>query len=125
MGIRLLTLAIMSVALMFLTASSSSPALILFSMLILLLPSSQSAVQLMNYLVTSLLPAEILPKLDFAEAIPDNCVTMVAIPSLLLSEQQVRELVENLEVRFLGNHDPNIHFALVTICPILVNRQRR
>ena len=39
---------------------------------------------------------------------------MVAIPTLLLSEKQVRELVENLEVRFLGNHDPNIHFALLT-----------
>src|ERR1700719_1643204 len=86
-------------------------------MLILFLPSSQSAVQLMNYLVTSLLPAEILPKLDFTEAIPDNCVTMVAVPTLLLSEQQVRELVENLEVRFLGNHDPNVHFALVNDLP--------
>src|ERR1700719_1500692 len=86
-------------------------------MLILFLPSSQSAVQLMNYLLTSLLPAEILPKLDFTEAIPDNCVTMVAVPSLLLSEQQVRELVENLEVRFLRNHDPNVHFALVTDLP--------
>ena len=39
---------------------------------------------------------------------------MVAVPTLLLSEKQVRELVENLEVRFLGNHDPNIHFALLT-----------
>jgi hypothetical protein len=35
-------------------------------MLVLLLPSSQSAVQLMNYLVTAILPAEILPKLDFS-----------------------------------------------------------
>jgi cyclic beta-1,2-glucan synthetase len=117
LGILLLTLAIMSMPVIFLTDSDSSLALILFSMLILLLPSSQSTVQLMNYLVTSLLPAEILPKLDFTEAIPDHCVTLVAIPSLLLSEQQVRELVENLEVRFLGNHDPNVHFALVTDLP--------
>jgi hypothetical protein len=117
MGIQLLTLAIMSVAVILLTDSYNSLALILFSMLILFLPSSQSAVQLMNYLVTSLLTAEILPKLDFTEAIPDNCVTMVAVPSLLLSEKQVRELVENLEVRFLGNHDSNVHFALVTDLP--------
>jgi cyclic beta-1,2-glucan synthetase len=117
MSIQLLTLAIMSMAVILLTDSHNSLALILFSMLILLLPSSQSAVQLMNYLVTSLLPPEILPKLDFTEAIPDNCVTMVAVPSLLLSEKQVRELVQNLEVRFLGNHDPNFHFALVTDLP--------
>src|SRR5450755_3335415 len=117
MGIQLLTLAIMSMAVIFLTDSYNSLVLILFSMLILFLPSSQSAVQLMNYLVTSLLPAEILSKLDFTEAIPDNCVTMVAIPSLLLSEKRVRGLVENLEVRFLGNHDPNVHFALLTDLP--------
>jgi cyclic beta-1,2-glucan synthetase len=114
MGIHLLALVIMSVAVIFLTESYNSPALILFSMVLLLLPSSQSAVQLMHYLVTLLLRPEILPKLDFTDGIPDNCVTMVAIPTLLLSEKQVRGLVENLEVRFLGNHDPNIHFALLT-----------
>ena len=71
----------------------------------------------MNYLVTTLLPPEILPKLDFEDGIPDTCVTMVAIPTLLLSEKQVREMVENLEVRFLANHDRNIHFALLTDLP--------
>ena len=77
-------------------------------MLILLLPGSQAAVQVMNYLTTNLLPVEALPKLDFSEGIPDDCVTLVAIPTLLLNEKQVRGLVENLEVRFLGNHDRNI-----------------
>jgi cyclic beta-1,2-glucan synthetase len=116
-GIEILTLAIMAVAVLFLTNSSSSPSLVLFSVLILLLTSSESAVQVMNYLVTALLPSEILPKLNFSEGVPDDCVTMVAVPSLLLNENQVRGLVENLEVRFLGNHDPNIHFALLTDLP--------
>src|SRR5882724_1450285 len=48
------------------------------------------------------------------DGVPDDCVTLVAIPTLLLNEGQVREMVENLEVRFLGNHDPNIYFALLT-----------
>ncbi|HET6176702.1 MAG TPA: glucoamylase family protein [Candidatus Sulfotelmatobacter sp.] len=116
-GIEILTVAIMSVAVLLLTESYNSPLLVLFSLLVLLLPSSQSAVQLINYLVTSILPAEILPKLDFEDAIPDDCVTLVAIPSLLLNEKQVRGLVDDLEVRFLGNHDPNIHFALLTDLP--------
>ena len=60
----------------------------------------------MNYLTTNLLPADTLPKLDFSNGIPDDCVTLVAIPTLLLNEKQVHALVENLEVRFLGNHDP-------------------
>jgi len=92
-SIHLLTLALMSTAVIFLTEANNSLALVLVSMLLLFLPSSQAAVQLMNYLVTTLLPPEILPKLDFTEGIPDDCATMVAIPTLLLSEKQVRDLV--------------------------------
>ena len=116
-GIEILTFVIMAVVVWQLTAPGSLFSLTLVSMLVLLLPASQSAVQLMNYLVTSLLPAEILPKLDFSEGIPSTCTTLVAVPSLLLNEKQVRNLVEDLEIRFLGNHDPNVHFALLTDLP--------
>jgi cyclic beta-1,2-glucan synthetase len=105
-GIAILTFAIITGILLFLTPRESTPALVLLSMLFLLLPSSQSAVQVMNYLVTTLLPAQILPKVDFSDGIPADCVTLVAVPTLLLNEKQVRTLVEDLEVRFLGNHDP-------------------
>lgn len=117
LGIGILTCAITSAIVLLIAGAGSSFGLVLLSLLALLLPSSQTAVQLMNHLVTALLPPQILPKLDFAEGIPANCVTMVAIPSLLLSEEQVRGLVEDLEVRFLGNHDPHMHFALLTDLP--------
>ncbi len=116
-GIAVLTFAIMSVIVLLLTNPNDSLGLITLSMLALLLPASQSAVQVMNYLTTSLLSAQILPKLDFSEAVPDDCVTLVAIPTLLLNEKQVRRLVDDLEVRFLGNHDRNLHFALVSDLP--------
>jgi hypothetical protein len=116
-GVSVLTLAIISGTLWILTAATTPLVLVLLSMLILLLPSSQAAVQLMNYLTTNLMQVEALPKLDFSKGIPDDCVTLVAIPTLLLSEKQVHTLVENLEVRFLGNHDRNIHFALVSDLP--------
>jgi hypothetical protein len=117
MGIQVLAFAIMGVAVHFLADLYDSLWLIFFSMLLLLLPSSQAAVQLMNAWVTVLLPPQILPKLDFLEGIPDDCVTLVAVPTLLLTEKQVRGLVESLEVRYLGNHDRNIHFALLTDLP--------
>jgi hypothetical protein len=116
-GIAILTLAIITVILLALTNTNNPPELALLGMLILLLPSSQAAIQVMNYLVTALLPAEILPKLDFSEGVPGDCMTLVAVPTLLLNEPQVRGLVDDLEVRFLGNHDPNIHFALVSDLP--------
>jgi cyclic beta-1,2-glucan synthetase len=117
LGIGMLTCAITSAILLTIPGPAGSFGLVLLSLMALLLPISQSAVQLMNHLTTSLLTAEILPKLDFSEGIPANCLTMVAIPSLLFSEEQVHGLVEDLEVRFLGNHDPHIHFALLTDLP--------
>jgi cyclic beta-1,2-glucan synthetase len=116
-GIGILTFAIAATAGLLLWDPRSSFGFFFASILVLLLPSSQAAVQLMNYLIASLLPPEILPKLDFSEAIPNDCITMVAVPSLLLNEKQVRGLVEDLEVRFLGNHDSNVHFALLTDLP--------
>jgi cyclic beta-1,2-glucan synthetase len=117
LGIAVLTVAIMTTAVWLLTPATTPLVLLLISMLMLLLPSSQAGVQVMNYLTTHLLPATTLPKLDFSEGIPDDCVSLVAIPTLLLNENQVRGLVENLEVRYLGNHDRNIHFALVSDLP--------
>jgi cyclic beta-1,2-glucan synthetase len=116
-GIVVLTFAIITGILLLLTPSDSPPGLLMLSGLMLLVPCSQAAVQLMHYLVAALLPAEILPKLDYSAGIPDDCVTLVSIPTLLLNEKQVRGLVEDLEVRFLGNHDRNIHFALITDLP--------
>ena len=52
--------------------------------------------------------------LDFSEGIPAEHATMVAVPSLLLNERQVHELVMDLEIRYLANRDPHLHFALVT-----------
>jgi cyclic beta-1,2-glucan synthetase len=116
-GIGVLTFVIISAILLLLTDPNSPPARVLFSMLVLLLPSSQTAVQLMNYVITAILPAEILPKLDLSAGIPDDCVSVVAVPCLLLNEEQVHRLVDDLEVRFLGNHDRNLHFALLSDMP--------
>jgi cyclic beta-1,2-glucan synthetase len=116
-GIAVLTFAIMSAAVLFLTNPHSSLGLILLSTLALLLPSSQSAVQIMNYLATLFLPAEILPKLDLSDGLPADCVTLVCVPAVLLGQRQVHKLVEDLEVRFLGNQDPSLRFALLTDLP--------
>ena len=90
--------------------------------LLLLLPASQGAVELMNHTLSAILKPQTLPKLDFSEGIPDDCKTLVAVPTLLLNERQVRDLVDELEVRSLANQDPNIHFALITDLPDSVEK---
>jgi cyclic beta-1,2-glucan synthetase len=116
-AIAAVTVGMMALLTLYMTPPTSSPALLLLTMLALLLPCSQSAVQLMNYLTISLLQPRILPKVDFEGRIPDDCVSLVAVPTLLLNENQVRRLVDDLEIRFLGNQDRNLHFALLTDLP--------
>jgi hypothetical protein len=112
-GIEVLTFLV--VVMLLAGAGPSTP--IFVALLLLLLPSSQTAVDFMNHLVTHLMPPRALPKLDFSEGVPAECATLVAVPSLLLNEAQVRDLVLDLEIRFLANRDPNICFALVTDAP--------
>ncbi len=112
-GIELLTLSIVFGVL--LALDSIHPA---FAVLILLLlPATQAAADFVNNLVTVLVSPRILPKLDFSENIPDDCATLVAVPTLLLNESQVHDLVLDLEIRFLANRSPNLYFALLTDSP--------
>jgi cyclic beta-1,2-glucan synthetase len=89
----------------------------LLAALALLIPCSQAAVEIMNYLTTSLLDPQLLPKLDYSEGVPEECTTMVVVPTLLFNETQVRQLVRELEVRYVGNMSANVHFALLTDLP--------
>ena len=76
--------------------------------------ASALAVPLVNLLVTLILPPRTLPRLDFSKGIPDIHRTMVVVPTLLGSQQDVDDLLEALEIRYLGNRDANLFFALLT-----------
>ncbi|NDP48521.1 MAG: cyclic beta 1-2 glucan synthetase, partial [Sulfuriferula multivorans] len=75
---------------------------------------SALAVPLVNQLVTLLLPPRALPRLDFSKGIPDSHRTMVVVPTLLSGPHDIDDLLEALEIRYLGNRDPNLFFALLT-----------
>ncbi len=93
-----------------------------FVFIVLIAPAIQNAVDLINPCITALYAPEPLSKLDFSKGISQECATLVAVPSLLLNERQVCELVTNLEVRFLANREPNLHFALLTDLPDSVTK---
>ncbi|MFZ0105945.1 MAG: cyclic beta 1-2 glucan synthetase, partial [Thiobacillus sp.] len=79
-----------------------------------LIGTSALAVPLVNQLVTLLLPPRALPRLDFSKGIPESHRTMVVVPTLLSRPQEIDALLEALEIRYLGNRDPNLFFALLT-----------
>ncbi len=72
------------------------------------------AIGLVDYLATQLIKPRRIPRLDFSKGIPAEHRTLVVVPTLLSSEEGVDELLHILEMHYLGNPGPNIHFSLLT-----------
>jgi len=81
------------------------------------LGASQLAVELVNWLTTLLKTPQQLPRMDFSKGIPPESRTMAVIPTMLVSDQNIEDLIEALEVRFLANRDENLLFSLLTDFP--------
>ncbi len=82
--------------------------------LLSLLCTSQLAVALVNWLATVLVTPHALPRMDFSEGIPPESRALVVVPTMLSSVENIDELTEALEVRFLANRDARLHFGLLT-----------
>jgi cyclic beta-1,2-glucan synthetase len=93
---------------------TANPWLVLLTVLAALLPASELAVGLVNYLTTLFVPPRTLPKLDFRDGIPADCATFVVMPSMLIRPESAAVLAEKLEIHYLANPDPQLHFALLT-----------
>ncbi len=87
----------------------------LVTALALLIPVSQLSLEVVNYLVTRILPARTLPKMDFKDSgIPDSFRTLVVVPMMLADAETVQAEVEKLEIRYLANKEDNLLFSLFT-----------
>ena len=89
---------------------------------------SQLGLSLTNMFATLLVSPNLLPRMDFSKAhasdpaqtkarhggIPNAMKTLVVVPTMLTSAADIEALVEGLEVRYLGNQDANLYFALLT-----------
>ena len=82
--------------------------------LITLIPVSELAISLLNLIITSQVPPRQLPKLEMRGGIPARDRTMVVVPAIVDSPERIGSLLDDLEVRFFANRDPNLHFALLS-----------
>ncbi len=83
--------------------------------ILLIIPASELAVLAVNYFATTFLPPRVLPKMSFRkEGVPDECRTLVVVPTLLTTLPAIQNELTRLEIRYLGNSDPNLCFALLT-----------
>ena len=82
-----------------------------------LVAASSAGVSLTNLFALRMVRPKMLPRLDFSHGIPAEHRAMVVVPSILTDPSEVASLLEDIEIRYLGNRDPNLTFGLLTDFP--------
>jgi cyclic beta-1,2-glucan synthetase len=81
---------------------------------LLLLCTSYLSIALTNWWATLSINPIPLPRLDYSKGIPRESKSLVIVPGMIFSTENIEDLAEALEVRFLANQDENLHFGLLT-----------
>jgi cyclic beta-1,2-glucan synthetase len=85
----------------------------IFIIAALLLPASEWAVTIVHWLIGCVKETRPLLRYDFSQGVPPEAMTMVVIPVIWSSVTEVQDIAARLELHYLANRDPNIHFALL------------
>lgn len=85
---------------------------------LLALPGASAlALSLVRMMERWRIPPVTTPRMDFSAGIPDTCRTVVAVCAQAGDAAATERLREELEVRYLGNRDPNLRFCLLLDLP--------
>jgi cyclic beta-1,2-glucan synthetase len=82
--------------------------------LVAAVPASDVAIALVNRIVMAMLGPRKLPRMELRHGVPQALRTVVVVPSLLTSRQDIEEQVERLEVHYLANAEEELRFALLS-----------
>ena len=74
----------------------------------------ESAIALVHWNVTHRIKPQSLPRMDFSDGIPSGNRTMVVVPTLLESAEELNHLLQELEIYYLSNPDSQLTYALLT-----------
>ncbi|NTU55271.1 MAG: hypothetical protein HGA79_03370, partial [Anaerolineales bacterium] len=74
----------------------------------------EAAITLVHWNVTHRIKPQSLPRMDFSEGIPPGNRTMVVVPTLLENAEELNHLLQELELYYLSNPDPQLTYALLT-----------
>lgn len=94
-------------------ASGEGLLLLLVALLLGAFPISDLSHNLVQWLITLGGSPQRLCKLDFSKGISSEFRTVVAVHTIFSGRAGVERAVDGLEVRFLGNSDTKLHFALL------------
>ena len=82
--------------------------------LLAVVPLSEVAVALVNHWITNRFGPRALPGLELHDGVPLRLRTMVVVPTLLTTPEEIEEQIERLEVHYLANQDGDLCFALLS-----------
>jgi len=95
-----------------------APRLVVIAALMLsLLPMSELASSLVQYLVSRWIAPRPLPKLQSDGPVPTDSKTLIIVHAIFSSPGPVQRAIDGLEIRFLGNDDPAFTFVLMADLP--------
>lgn len=94
--------------------SGLSPAALVMMAVFALLPAIDLAVALVNHVATRAFRATLLPALALRTCIPEEFRTLVVVPAMLSSRQEVEALIRRLEIHYLASPDGALQFALLS-----------
>ena len=84
--------------------------------LVSILPIENIVSKIIQYALSKVIKPKLIPKIDFQNGIPENCSTMVVIPTIVKSKEKVKELMRKLEVYYIANKSKNLYFTLLGDC---------
>jgi cyclic beta-1,2-glucan synthetase len=112
--IALATALILTWPLLYARGGGTSARGLLLLGLLAAVPASDLAIGLINRLVMGLLGPRRLPRLELRHGIPEDLRTIVVMPTLLTTPEEIAEHVERLEVHYLANSHGDLRFALLS-----------
>jgi cyclic beta-1,2-glucan synthetase len=113
-AIAALTAMILAVPLLYASADGMTVKGLLLMGLLAAVPASDLAIALINRGVMGLLGPRRLPRRELRNGVPEDLRTIVVMPTLLTTAEEVAEHVERMEVHYLANPDGDLRFALLS-----------
>ena len=77
-------------------------------------PASEAVIGVLHRLISESVAPQRLPRLALVQGIPSQHRVLVVVPALLTNTATLTDLVRQLELHFLANHEQQAQFALLT-----------
>ena len=113
-GIGIAAAALLALPLLSLAATDLGGAWLSFLGVLGAIPAIDAAVALINRGLIWNLGATFLPALELRNGVPSHLRTLVAVPTLLTTEEAIEEQIERLEIHHLASLEGDLHFALLS-----------